>query len=148
MGEGMLWLVEADLSAARQGDLGHASPAGLVEGALERDTSSFQLLGSRVNVLTQEVQLVMDLVLGRMDRDLRGGKREDQPAAARIYRVEAKNTREERAIGFGIVAVDHYVRARNQRLHPASLSSALAQVAATWSGRSGDAAAERRRSGD
>jgi len=36
----MFWLVEANLAAARQGDLGHTSPTGLVERALEPDSSS------------------------------------------------------------------------------------------------------------
>src|SRR2546428_1281714 len=150
MGERMFWLVEPDPSAARQGDLGYASPAGVIEWALGWDPSSFELLGRRFDVLTQQVQLAMVLLLRRMDRDLRGGKREDQPAAARIHGVEAQYSLEERAVGFGIAAVDHYVCARNQRLHPASLSRALGQVAARdlECARSGDAAAEGGRPGE
>jgi hypothetical protein len=49
----MFRLVETDPSTARQGDLGHASPTGLVEWALEWDSSSFQFLGGRFDVFTQ-----------------------------------------------------------------------------------------------
>ncbi len=150
MSEWMFRLVEPDPSAARQGDLGDASPTRLVEWAPDGDPFLFQLLGCRLDVVAQEVELVMIRLLGRMDRDLRGRKREDQPAAAGIDGVEAQYRLEERTVGFGIAAVDDYMRARNQRLHPVSLSSALVQVAAKSPEptRSGDPTAEGRRSGE
>jgi hypothetical protein len=77
MSEGVFWLVEADPSAAGQGDLGDASPAGLVKWALEGDPCPFEFLSGCVDVLTKEIELETVLLIGRMDRDLRGRKRED-----------------------------------------------------------------------
>src|SRR5438876_3701081 len=71
----MFRLVEADPSTARERELGHASPTGLVEWALEVDPFAFQFFGRRVDVLTQQIELVTLLLVGRMDRNLRGGKR-------------------------------------------------------------------------
>jgi hypothetical protein len=135
---GMFWLVETNPSATREGDFGHAPPTGIVERALERDPSSLQLQGGRFDVLTQEVELVMLLLLGWMDRDLRGGKREDEPAGARIHRAETEHFSEEGTVGLGIAAEDHHVGPGDERLHPVSLPPV----------RSGDSAAERRRSGE
>jgi len=123
MREWMFRLVEPDPSATRQLDLGNASPPGLIEWALEGNPFSFQFRGGRLDVLTQEIELVTLLLLGGMERDLGGRKGEDQPTATRIYRVETEHVFEEAAVGLGVPAVDDHVRAGDERLHPLSLSS-------------------------
>src|SRR6202040_4077238 len=71
-------------------------------------------------------------LLGRMDRDLRRGKRKDQPSTARIHRVEAEDLSKEDAVGLGITAVDKDVCTREERLH---LSSSPPHVAGSTSAR-------------
>ena len=77
----------------------------------------FQRLCRSLDVLAQQVELVIVLLLGRVKRKLRGRKREDEPTATRIHRVEPQHVSEERAVCVGIVAVDQNVHAGNQRLH-------------------------------
>ena len=132
MSEWMLRLIQSDPSAAGQSDLRHASPTGLVEWALEGHPSSFQLLGGRFDVLTQQVELVVVLLFGRMESDLSGRQREDQPAASRIHGVETEHVSEECAVGRGISAVDEYVRARDEWLHPVSLSRVMTGPVLAW----------------
>src|SRR5207249_7745650 len=81
----------------------------------------------RLDVLAQQVELVTVLLLGRVDRKLRGRKREDQPTAARVHGVKPEYVSKERAVRLGIAAVDQNVRARNHRLHAASLASWLSR---------------------
>jgi hypothetical protein len=64
-----------------------------------------------VDVLTKEIELETVLLIGRMDRDLRGRKREDQPPTAGIHGVETQDILEESAVGLSIPAVDEDVRA-------------------------------------
>src|SRR2546425_5727768 len=109
----MLGLVQPDTSSAGQGDPGDASPAFLIEWPCDVDLSPLQFLCRRLDVLAQQVELVIVLLLGRMDRKLSGRKGEDEPTAARIHRVEAEHVSEEGAVRLGIVAVDQSVRARN-----------------------------------
>ena len=117
----MFWLVEPDPSAAGQGDLGHPAPARLVEGALERHALPFQCLGGGLDVLAEQVELVMLGLVGRMDGDLRGRQREDQPTAARIHRVETEHVLEKGAIGLRVAAEDHRVCPGDERSHAISL---------------------------
>src|SRR5438093_1852867 len=130
--EGMLRLVEPDPSAAGQSNPRDTSPTLLVEWPGDGDFSVFERLCRRLDVFAEQVELVIVLVLGRVDRKLGGGKHEDEPAAARIDRVEAEHLPEERAIRLGIVAVDQRVHARNQRLHPVSLTRLRAWPVLAW----------------
>src|SRR6202162_1155679 len=132
MSESMFRLIESDPSAPRQSQLRHASPSRLIEWALERDPFSFQFLGGCLDVVAEQVKLVMALLLGRMEGELRGRKGEDEPAAARIDGVETQDRLEKRAVGLGVPAVDDYVRARDQRLHSLSLSRVMTWPVLAW----------------
>ena len=119
----MLGLVQPNASSAGQGDPGDASPAFLIEWPGDGDLSPLQFLCRRLDVLAQQVELVIVLLLGRVDRKLCGRKREDEPTAARIHGVKPEYVSKERAVRLGIAAVDKNVRARNHRLHAASLAT-------------------------
>src|SRR5438094_546557 len=124
----MLGLVQPNASSAGQGDPGHASPALLIERPGDGDLPPLQFLCRRFDVLAQQVELVIVLLLlGRVDRKLRGRKREDEPTAARIHGVKPEYVSKERAVRLGIAAVYQSVRARNHRLHAASLASSLSR---------------------
>src|SRR5207237_5732943 len=123
----MLGLVQPNACAAGQGDPGDASPALLIEWPGDGDLSPLQFLCRRLDVLAQQVELVIALLLGRVDRKLCGRECEDEPTAARIHGVKPEYVSKERAVRLGIVAVDQNVRARNHRLHAASLASSLSR---------------------
>src|SRR6266566_4824679 len=125
--ERMLGLIQPNASSARQGDPGDASPAFLIKWPGDWDLSPLQFLCRRLDVLAQQVELVIVLLLGRVDRQLRGRKGEDEPTAARIHGVKPEYVSKERAVRLGILAVDQNVRARNHRLHAASLASSLSR---------------------
>src|SRR2546429_9680593 len=114
----MLGLVQPNASSAGQGDPGDASPAFLIEWPGDGDLSPLQFLCRRLDVLAQQVELVIVLLLGRVDRNLCGREREDKPTAARIHGVKPEYVSKERAVRLGIVAVDQKAGARNHR--PAS----------------------------
>src|SRR2546429_5849367 len=111
----MLGLVQPNASSAGQGDPGDASPAFLIEWPGDGDFSPLQFLCRRLDVLAQQVELVILLLLGGVDRNLRGWKCEDEPTAARIHGVKPEDIPKKRAVRLGIVAVDQNVRARNHR---------------------------------
>src|SRR5438046_7896897 len=101
----MLGLVEPNASSAGQGDPGDASPAFLIEWPGDGDLSPLQFLYRRLDVLAQQVELVTVLLLGRVDRKLRGRKREDEPTAARLHGVSPDYVSKEAAVRVGVLPV-------------------------------------------
>src|SRR6266516_130203 len=99
----MLGLVQSNASSAGQGDPGDASPAFLIEWPGDGDLSPLQFLCRRLDVLAQQVELVIVLLLGRVDRNFRGRKREVEPTAARIHEANPEYVYKERADRLGIV---------------------------------------------
>ena len=130
--ERMLRLVEPNPAPAWQADPRDAAPSLLAKGPGEGNTFPLQLLGRRLDVVAQEVELVIVRLLGGMQRKLTRRKREDEPAAARIDGVQSEDVAKERTVGLGIAAVDQNVRTGNQWLHSASLSRATIGPVLAW----------------
>jgi hypothetical protein len=96
-------LIEAELAASRESDLGHRPPPRFLNvGA--RDTSPSQPPHLGVEITAHEVQLRSGR-LGGMDRDLGWRQAEDQPTFACIREIEAKYLAEKTAIAVSIAAV-------------------------------------------
>ena len=109
----MAGLIETYLAPSRESDLGHGTPAGLLDlrqlHALLRERAH---LGNQV--IAHEVQLRRRR-LGGVNRRFRWRQTEDQPPASRVDVIEAEHVGEKGAIGIGVAAEQHDVRPKD---HP------------------------------
>ena len=93
-----------EINAAQQGLL--------ICGTCGRESFFFPFGGDeRVDVSAHQVQLMVLILLGRMDGKLRGRKSENQPAAANVDMRQFQNVAKERAVCVRILAVDNRVSA-------------------------------------
>src|SRR5947199_9412186 len=92
----MLGLVQPNASSAGQGDPRDATPAFLIEWPGDGDLSPLQFLCRRLDVLAQQVEPVIVLLLGRVDRKPRARKREHEPTAAPLPGVKPEYAPKER----------------------------------------------------
>jgi hypothetical protein len=108
----MLRLIEAYFASAGQLDPSYRSPSFFVNrraaDALFRKRSRF-----RFQVIAQEIEFVLAILIGRMERGLAGWKREDQPATAGINGIESENIAEECPVRMGVFRINDNVCARN-----------------------------------
>jgi hypothetical protein len=61
-----------------------------------------------------------------MKSDLARRKREDKPAMAGIHGLESEYIAKKGSVGFGVLAVDDYVRARDHAVHQSEDAEILA----------------------
>src|ERR1700722_2201159 len=110
----MLRLVEPDASTTRKLDPGNRPPPRFFH---FRAPDPFGAEGHdlRIEVVTHEVQLMSTVVLRRMNGDLGGRQREDEPIMTGIHGGIAEYVSKERSIGRGVFAVDDYVRTEDHR---------------------------------
>ena len=110
----MLGLIEADLAAARQRDLGDRSPAWVLHlCARHGHAFGFQRRHFGFEIVAHQIKLVAGAILGGMDRGFGRRQREDQPAMPCIHRFEIENVAEERPVGLRILAEDYDMRSKN-----------------------------------
>src|ERR1700722_12307401 len=113
----MLGLIQADVAAARQAHLGDRTPALLMHfGALHVFFGQPRNFG--LQVVAEEIQLVGAVLIGGMEGGFGGRQSKNEPAAAGIDGREPQHVAKKRAIGFGILAVENDVSARNHSALP------------------------------
>jgi hypothetical protein len=66
-----------------------------------------------LQVLAHEIEFVLAMVIGRVEGGFCRREREDQPAVAGVYGVEAEDVAKKCAVCIGVLAVDDYVGAGN-----------------------------------
>jgi hypothetical protein len=111
----MCGLIDPHRPAAWQRDTRDQSPP-FAAHIRARDVSFGHLRDERLHVIAHQKQLVSAVGLRRMDGQLGRWQGEDQPTMPGIYGRVAEHIPEERAIGIGIGAVEHYVRASDHLL--------------------------------
>ena len=122
----MSGLVQADLATSRKTDLGHGSPASLLDlGTLNASLAKCSHLTGKV--VAHHVQLRPG-TLGRVYREFRWRQTEDQSSATRIHVIESEHVGQEGAIGVRVAAEDDEVSTED---HPARLPAAVVNVQRT-----------------
>ena len=94
-------LVHPKGAASGQGDLCHEPPT-LVFYRRAGHTVCSHLPHEQLHVFTHQVQLVLPVVLARVDRHLCRGEREDQSPVANIHVVEAEHVGEKPPVGLSV----------------------------------------------
>ncbi len=90
----MARLVDPELAAAWQTDEGQTAPILIVNRAFDGYSTVLELSQGAIDVIGEQIDILAGLpCLSRMNRELRWWKREDQPAASRVYRAKAGNIR-------------------------------------------------------
>src|SRR5271168_4649522 len=109
----MFWLVQPDLAATRQAHLGNRTPALFVHRSARHIFLRQRRYFSR-QVVTQEIQLVVAVLVGGVKRRFGRGYGKNKPAAAGIHACKTKYLAKKKcAIRFRILAVNNDVSARN-----------------------------------
>lgn len=108
----MLGLIDAELTAARQGQAGDRAPALFVDGGAGH-VLSFQVGDQGVDVVAHQEELVFLVLVGRVHGDFGWRQREDQPPMTGVDLRILQHVAQECAVGLGILAVDDDVRAVN-----------------------------------
>jgi len=105
-------LVETDVPASGEGELGDGSPSCLLH---IRTGDSLARQGGDLcrKIVTHEVEFVPTVVFGGMNGRFRRGQGEDEPAMPGIKGWEAKDIAEKISIRHRILAVHDHMRARN-----------------------------------
>src|SRR5258706_13091292 len=86
----MLRLVEADVASTGEPQHRDRSPAGFLH-VRAVDALLLERRHLRLHVGAPEVRLVLPVLIGRMQRDLGGRKREDEPAPAGVHAREPEH---------------------------------------------------------
>ena len=86
-------MVEAELAAAGQVDVGEGAPAEF-QGLVAGDLACLELLQGGVQVVAGEVQFVRAVLLGGVDGHFGGGQGEDEPAVAGVDVGEVEDVAE------------------------------------------------------
>src|SRR5262245_21842247 len=102
-------VVDAQLAAAWERDLGQESPA-LVGYCAAGYAALLHLADERRDIGTHEVKLVPPVFGCRMHRHFRRRQREDQPSAAHIDVAQFQHVPEKRPVRLGVRAVDDRMR--------------------------------------
>src|SRR5712692_10248060 len=120
----MRGLVETNLAAARQSHGRSEAPVLFLDVSC-RDALPFQPPYGRSQVVAHQIEngpqeLVRRVALnkapaGRMDGDFGGRQREDEPSLARVHGAKSEDVTKEATIGFGILAVQHEMSARDRK---------------------------------
>jgi len=105
-------LVQADLAAARQGEMGESPPARFGD-ICEGNSSVAQVAHRGVEVVAHQVQLVGCGVLAWVHRHLGWGKFEYEPPVAGVDMRISQDVTEEPTVSLGILAVDDEMRSIN-----------------------------------
>jgi hypothetical protein len=101
------WLVETDLVAAGQPQLGYEPPTAVRNRHRRHNTALSQFGGHGVDVVAHEIQFVFGLAVGRMDGKLERRAGEDRPATARGDGRELQHLAQERADAIDVPAVEN-----------------------------------------
>src|SRR4029077_8861261 len=109
--------VEADLAATGKADPGHGTPPRFFH-CRTPDVPLSECGDLSVQVVTQEIEFVPDVLAGGMHGDLCRRQREDQPAAAGIHRWKSENFAQERAISRRVFAVHDDMGTEDHELAP------------------------------
>lgn len=118
----MIRLVQADVAAAGESDLGHRTPTRFFDfRACDALLSESRHLSAQV--VTHQVDLVPPIVLGRVHGYLRRRQGEDELIVPGIHRRKAENVPEECTIGSRMLAVDDDVGAEDHCMPPVRPSS-------------------------
>src|SRR6476659_2938914 len=99
-------LVQPHLSPTRNLERRGEPPPLVGDLTCELDALALQICDGRVHVVAHQVKLMVGTLIGRVGRKLCAWKSEDEPASARIDRVESECVAEERASTFGVVRKD------------------------------------------
>ena len=95
-------LIDGQLSAIGEADRGKQPPALVRDVARHFDPFVAQFRERGVDVVAHEVELMPAVSVGRVHGQFGGRQREDEPAAARVGRRQAKHVREERSHLLGL----------------------------------------------
>jgi hypothetical protein len=113
-------LVHTDLATAWQAEPSQPAPAFLRDVGRELDALGAKLVGSGLDVVAYEIELVRWRPFGRVYRRFRRRQSEDEPAAACIDMREPEHVGEERPVRFGVAAeeddvatIDHASEPKN-----------------------------------
>jgi MFS family permease len=99
-------LIDRKLRAVRQADGREQPPALIGDVPGHFDSLASQLGQGGLDVVTHEIELVMALTLGWMNRELSRRQSEDEPAASRVCRWHTEHVSEERADLLGLFRED------------------------------------------
>jgi hypothetical protein len=100
-------LIQADGSSARELDLGHRTPPCLFDRGAT-DTFALEELNLAGQVIAHEVELIGTVDVRRMDGELCGREREDEPTVTSVNGRVTEDVSEERPIRRSVSAVhDH-----------------------------------------
>src|SRR6266403_1060910 len=108
----MLWLIEANFPSTGQFHLRNRTPSRFFNlRALHTFLSKCRHL--RFQAVAHEIEFRRAILSGRVECGFPRRQRKDQPAVARIHRLEPENVAEEGAVRFCIFAVNNDVSARD-----------------------------------
>src|SRR5581483_4322864 len=95
---------DPECTGARKHDRDRSSPPSLVNIAAD-DTLRSQLPDRLLNIVAHEIKL-LELFLGRMDRQLRRRQCKNEPSATRIDGTKAEHIAKERPVLFGVFRIN------------------------------------------
>ena len=104
---GVAWLVDRQLSAARQFYRGEQTPSLVADELGDRDTYGGQLCKRLLDVVAHQVELVLLEPVSGVDGDLGGRQLEDQPATAGVDPAKSEHVTDEGPVGFRVGAVEN-----------------------------------------
>src|ERR1700730_2946791 len=118
----MLGLIEADLASAGKRYLRNGTPSCFLNcGALNVLLCEGGYFGFQV--VAYEIEFVgIAMLIGRVECGFGRRQGEDEPAMARIDRLEPEDVAEEGAVCLGVFAVEDYVSARDHRIPPKKIA--------------------------
>src|SRR5882757_7774067 len=105
--------VDAQCAAAGQSNTGQQTETLVGRRPAEFDAFGCQLGHRGGDVVAYEIELVLRFTVGRMNPQLGGRQRKDEPALVRLHVVEIELVAKECAIGCGVLAVDQSVGTGN-----------------------------------
>ncbi len=109
----MFWFVDTYLAAAGKGEAGNFSPWPFAQ-IRDRHILRFEIFQRLHDLIAHEVELVLIVVLGIMERRFEWRHGENQPAVARSNGGKLKYISKEGPVRFRILGVDNDMRAVNQ----------------------------------
>src|ERR1700726_1452248 len=107
VGGGVAWLVDRQISAAREPYRGEQTPALVAQRVGDRDASTGQVRQRLFNVVAHQVELVLPQLISRVYGDLGGRQLEDQPATSSVDRGKSEHVADEDSVGLGVGAVEN-----------------------------------------
>src|SRR5688572_24314433 len=102
----MTGLVEGELTPARQLQGGHEAVALILDPPRKLDSLALQLPDRRLHVVAHQRQVRDAARFIRMDAELRGRQRENEPSMSGVNGLESQRVAQERAIRLRVLRVN------------------------------------------